>query len=363
MADSFGEEYSGGGHSLGVPGQGGGAFPLPALPGGYPAASGAHPSPNSASPSPATTPAAPGGLAAVVSPISAVASSAMGFGNAFSSGPSPPVLAVSPIVHTSSPLPGVGQGVAGLAGGGLLSQIHATSWDPTLSADWDNEKASQTCILRIKRLLYIYFFYNCHKIFLGIWPVGHKYPGEITVSLEQIPPDPGLDLGNLGTWTGPAWSPAQSISSVLISIQSLMTENPYHNEPGFEQERHPGDSKNYNECIRHETMRVAVCDMLEGKVPCPEALSSVMEKSFLEYYDFYEGVCKERLHLQGQNMQDPFGEKRGCFDYQSLLVRLGATHRRIREKSLAEDTRNDNNSDSDTSSSETDLDSQGSSQP
>lgn len=30
---------------------------------------------------------------------------------------------------------------------------------------------------------------------------------------------------------------------------------------------------------------------------------SVMEKSFLEYYDFYEGVCKERLHLQGQNMQ------------------------------------------------------------
>lgn len=38
------------------------------------------------------------------------------------------------------------------------------------------------------------------------------------------------------------------------------------------QERHPGDSKNYNECIRHETMRVAVCDMLEGKVACPEAL-------------------------------------------------------------------------------------------
>lgn len=41
------------------------------------------------------------------------------------------------------------------------------------------------------------------------------------------------------TWTGPAWSPAQSISSVLISIQSLMTENPYHNEPGFEQVRNP----------------------------------------------------------------------------------------------------------------------------
>ena len=46
------------------------------------------------------------------------------------------------------------------------------------------------------------------------------------------------------------------------------------------QERHPGDSKNYNECIRHETMRVAVCDMLEGKVPCPEALWSENSSSF-----------------------------------------------------------------------------------
>ena len=36
------------------------------------------------------------------------------------------------------------------------------------------------------------------------------------------------------TWSGPAWSPAQSLASVLISIQSLMNEKPYHNEPGFE---------------------------------------------------------------------------------------------------------------------------------
>lgn len=61
--------------------------------------------------------------------------------------------------------------------------------------------------------------------------------------------------------------------------------------------------------------------------------------------------------------QDPFGEKRGRFDYQGLLARLSATHRRIREKTLAEDEHNDDDSDSDTSSSGTDPDSQGSSQP
>lgn len=61
--------------------------------------------------------------------------------------------------------------------------------------------------------------------------------------------------------------------------------------------------------------------------------------------------------------QDPFGEKRGRFDYQGLLARLGATHRRIREKLLAEDERNEDESDSETSSSGTDPDSQGSSHP
>lgn len=150
MADSFGEQSSGGALGLGVTGQSSGASLLPtltnSLPVGHSAASGAHSSANSASPSPAQS-----GLAAVVAPMSAVTATPAGFGNTITPGSSPPVVAVSPALHASSPLPGVGLGVAGVAGAGLLSQIHATSWDPTLSTDWDNEKASQQCILRIKR--------------------------------------------------------------------------------------------------------------------------------------------------------------------------------------------------------------------
>ena len=48
---------------------------------------------------------------------------------------------------------------------------------------------------------------------------------------------PALNVQIIGTWHGPAWSSAQTISSVLLSIQSLMGEHPYHNEPGFEQVR------------------------------------------------------------------------------------------------------------------------------
>lgn len=41
-------------------------------------------------------------------------------------------------------------------------------------------------------------------------------------------------LSILGTWTGPAWSPALTLEKVFVSIQSLLSEQPYTNEPGYE---------------------------------------------------------------------------------------------------------------------------------
>ena len=99
-----------------------------------------------------------------------------------------------------------------------------------------------------------------------------------------------------------------------------------------------------------------------------EATPSEMSESRCHCVELYVCVltCPVLAHFWlffHPSPQDPFGEKRGRFDYQGLLARLSATHRRIREKSLAEDDHNDDDSDSDTSSSGTDPDSQGSSQP
>lgn len=46
-------------------------------------------------------------------------------------------------------------------------------------------------------------------------------------------------LSILGTWRGESgeqWSSVQNIQSVMVSIQSLMDDQPYHNEPGFEKD-------------------------------------------------------------------------------------------------------------------------------
>ena len=74
-------------------------------------------------------------------------------------------------------------------------------------------------------------------------------------------------LSILGTWDGPGWSAANTLYSTLLSIQSLMNEKPYHNEPGYEDNSGVyvnRDVQNYNDLIAYETIRVAVIGMLRG---------------------------------------------------------------------------------------------------
>ncbi|TVY48647.1 Ubiquitin-conjugating enzyme E2 Z [Lachnellula occidentalis] len=76
-------------------------------------------------------------------------------------------------------------------------------------------------------------------------------------------------LSILGTWRGERgeeWSSAQGLESILISIQSLMSSNPYENEPGFEtalDESAKKDQKDYVAKIRHESLRISVIQRLE----------------------------------------------------------------------------------------------------
>ena len=49
------------------------------------------------------------------------------------------------------------------------------------------------------------------------------------------------------TWggtRGEQWSSAQGLESILWSIQSLMSQNPYENEPGYSRRAGPKDVEN-----------------------------------------------------------------------------------------------------------------------
>jgi ubiquitin-conjugating enzyme E2 Z len=49
------------------------------------------------------------------------------------------------------------------------------------------------------------------------------------------------------TWhgsRGEQWSPAQGLESVMLSIQSLLSSNPYTLEPGFDDDQRANDTEN-----------------------------------------------------------------------------------------------------------------------
>lgn len=59
-------------------------------------------------------------------------------------------------------------------------------------------------------------------------------------------------LSSINTWSGPKWTTVMHIGSILLSIQSLLCNNPLHNEPGFEKEVGKRNDL-YNMIVRYDT--------------------------------------------------------------------------------------------------------------
>ncbi|KAI8804829.1 ubiquitin-conjugating enzyme/RWD-like protein [Cladochytrium replicatum] len=202
------------------------------------------------------------------------------------------------------------------------------------------------------------------------YPAGPPKVSAMTTSNGTIRFNPNIYasgkvcLSILGTWRGEPgeeWSSAHGISSVLISIQSLMSDKPYQNEPGFETERDPGVLEPYNQKIMHETLRVSICDRLEhilGLRPNEIKLDSgtsisrnfctcrerspfedLAKRLFLLYFDNYmevvaaetdkvkEGFPFTRTRFEGSgNMMD------GSFHYGSIKLRLEKIYKLLEEE-------------------------------
>ncbi|KAK2769115.1 ubiquitin-conjugating enzyme [Colletotrichum kahawae] len=93
-------------------------------------------------------------------------------------------------------------------------------------------------------------------------------------------------LRKRSTWRGERgeeWSAAQGLESILISIQSLMSSNPYENEPGFEEANEASDKKHqkdYVQKIRHETLRISIIQRLEEYLGLtPEGVSIAQQSA------------------------------------------------------------------------------------
>ncbi|GKT75676.1 ubiquitin-conjugating enzyme [Colletotrichum tofieldiae] len=103
------------------------------------------------------------------------------------------------------------------------------------------------------------------------------------------------------TWRGERgeeWSAAQGLESILISIQSLMSGNPYENEPGFEEANDASDKKNqkdYVQKIRHETLRISVIQRMEEYLGLTPDGNAITQQSAAD---------GEQLEMDTEDMDD-----------------------------------------------------------
>ncbi|EEP76540.1 conserved hypothetical protein [Uncinocarpus reesii 1704] len=164
------------------------------------------------------------------------------------------------------------------------------------------------------------------------------------------------------TWRGESgeqWSSAQGLESILISIQSLMSANPYENEPGYEDAKGENDLKSipkYIEKIYHETIRISVIQRLEdalgiqadGSLVLPpgnspgdldedadenppfEPFHDLCKRRVLWYYESYLNIIKEQesknavgTRFERMPFEGGGNTMDGRFNYPDLKARLG----------------------------------------
>ena len=92
----------------------------------------------------------------------------------------------------------------------------------------------------------------------------------------------------LNTWSGPGWTTSCSLTSVLLSIQTLLNNYPIHNEPGWDTVSNKDiRSINYNTILKYANLKIAIIKTLEN--PPSE-------------YDVFKDIMLNHLHKSSKTL-------------------------------------------------------------
>jgi len=108
-------------------------------------------------------------------------------------------------------------------------------------------------------------------------------------------------LSILNTWSGPKWTSCQTLTTILLSLQSLLIEHPLHLEPFFET---CNDIRNttYTQMIEFENINVTLLLYLQKGCPSDHftPFLEIMKKHFIEKYPSIVGkinTCLDRYPM------------------------------------------------------------------
>lgn len=93
-------------------------------------------------------------------------------------------------------------------------------------------------------------------------------------------------LSILGTWSGPSWTSCCTLSTVLLSIQTLLNETPIQNEPGWEKCKDIRSDK-YNAIVEYGNICVATIDTLLNIPYGFRPFKNIMWKYFVDNKSYF----------------------------------------------------------------------------
>ena len=100
----------------------------------------------------------------------------------------------------------------------------------------------------------------------------------------------------LNTWSGPGWSACQTISTVLLTLGTLLCNDPLLNEPGIQKDHK--DMASYNKIIEYKNIDIAINRMLKKEV-------GIFQPQFERFY-----AIMEEQYKKNKNKIDEFIEKK-----------------------------------------------------
>ena len=87
-------------------------------------------------------------------------------------------------------------------------------------------------------------------------------------------------LSILGTWNGPSWSSIMDINTVLLTIQSLLDNNPLVHEPGCNNKKFKKKQSIYKQIVNYNTYNSLIIDVVKRDLGDFETFREIIDKTF-----------------------------------------------------------------------------------
>jgi ubiquitin-protein ligase len=138
----------------------------------------------------------------------------------------------------------------------------------------------------------------------------------------------------LNTWRGDQWTSCQTISTVLLTLCTLLCNDPLLNEPGIDKKHR--DLENYTDIIEFSNINIAICDIVSKKPniykPFFENFYPFVKENFIQNYDKIMEFCQKRLSdkfSQTKILTTGFYSLNVTINYEFIIEKLKQTRERV----------------------------------